>query len=313
MAKYKVGDKVRVRKDLRRGTDYSMADSRDRLKVNDEMIALAGKIVTISRIKGCGHYEIEGNRYCWTDEMFEAALKHEFRVGQKYRVNNGLSEDGNIIQITDVNDTCVYYRTIVGGKYCDSFDDNSSFARTLTPVVDDKIIITTDGVTVTAKRISDGKTATAKCSPSDKFDFEIGARLAFDRLMHYDFKIGDVVIADANAPYGITTNGWKGTVTKASDKKWIRVKDDSGSEYTVESKFFSLVTSTEDVKPEFKVGDFVKVTSESYGHHFPIGSTVKIETIKNRGDAICYGLCEWSDGSRSFGIQTVALESVEKL
>ena len=50
-----------------------------------------------------------------------------------------------------------------------------------------KIIITTDGKTTTAK-LCEGKahikTTTAKCNPDDKFDFEVGAKLAFNRLMY---------------------------------------------------------------------------------------------------------------------------------
>lgn len=48
-----------------------------------------------------------------------------------------------------------------------------------------KIVITSDG-DKTLAMLYDGKnvvkTATAKCSPDDKFDFETGARIAFDRL-----------------------------------------------------------------------------------------------------------------------------------
>ena len=51
---------------------------------------------------------------------------------------------------------------------------------------DEKIVITTDGKTTTAKKY-DGKTvvktAVAKCSPDDKFDFDTGAKIAFDRLI----------------------------------------------------------------------------------------------------------------------------------
>lgn len=51
------------------------------------------------------------------------------------------------------------------------------------------IHIYTDGNTTTAI-LKDGKetvkTATAKCSPEDTFDFETGAKLAFDRLMGTD-------------------------------------------------------------------------------------------------------------------------------
>lgn len=49
-----------------------------------------------------------------------------------------------------------------------------------------KIVITTDG-TETLARLYDGnkvvKTATAKCSPEDKFDFETGATIAFNKLL----------------------------------------------------------------------------------------------------------------------------------
>ena len=54
------------------------------------------------------------------------------------------------------------------------------------PVTVQKIVITTDG-TETLARLYDGKTviktATAKCSPDDTFDFNTGAKLAFERLM----------------------------------------------------------------------------------------------------------------------------------
>lgn len=50
---------------------------------------------------------------------------------------------------------------------------------------DQKIVITTDGRTTTAKLYHGktvNKTATAKCFPDDKFDFVEGAKIAFDRL-----------------------------------------------------------------------------------------------------------------------------------
>lgn len=58
--------------------------------------------------------------------------------------------------------------------------------RVLEPVrYNEKIVITTDGKTTTAKYYA-GKfiieTATSKCSPDDKFDFETGAKIAFERL-----------------------------------------------------------------------------------------------------------------------------------
>lgn len=49
-----------------------------------------------------------------------------------------------------------------------------------------KIVITTNGTETLARLYEDGKvvkSATAKCSDEDEFDFNIGAKLAFDRLI----------------------------------------------------------------------------------------------------------------------------------
>ena len=56
---------------------------------------------------------------------------------------------------------------------------------------ENKIVITFDGVETLA-RLYDGnkviKTATAKCSPADKFSFETGAKIAFERLFDSEEK-----------------------------------------------------------------------------------------------------------------------------
>lgn len=61
-------------------------------------------------------------------------------------------------------------------------------------VCSDKIVITTDGKTTTAK-MYDGKevvkTAIAKCSPEDEFDFERGALIAFSRLVNCDYRLAN--------------------------------------------------------------------------------------------------------------------------
>ena len=61
----------------------------------------------------------------------------------------------------------------------------------LAETVNKKIVITTDGEETLA-RLYDGnkvvKTATAKCSPADTFDFKNGAELAFNRLFEKEKK-----------------------------------------------------------------------------------------------------------------------------
>jgi len=60
-----------------------------------------------------------------------------------------------------------------------------------------KIVITTDGKTTTARLLGGKKTiktAEAKCSPDDEFDFKTGAKIAFQRLM------GEPVVEDKPEP-----------------------------------------------------------------------------------------------------------------
>lgn len=131
--KYKVGDKVRVRADLKTGVRYYTADKKVHNYVVNAMKGLEGRVVTISGKTPSGQYHVKEcpygifGEYCWTDEMFEP-----------------------------VAEAC-----------------------------DKKIVITADGMKTIA-RLYDGnkivKTATAKCSPDDTFDFAEGARIAFVRL-----------------------------------------------------------------------------------------------------------------------------------
>lgn len=63
-----------------------------------------------------------------------------------------------------------------------------------------KIVITTDGVKTTTAKLYDGKqvikTAVAKCSPDDEFNFTTGANIAFNRLFTNDlwkrFEAGEI-------------------------------------------------------------------------------------------------------------------------
>lgn len=116
--KYKVGDKVRVRRDLEVGKLYGgYSATRD-------MAAFAGEVVTVSFVYSSGTFMCAEVGWHWVPEMVE-------------------------------------------------------------PVDTSEIHITTDGTNVHAILKRDGKVvkrSVAKCSPSDDFDFEAGAELAFHRL-----------------------------------------------------------------------------------------------------------------------------------
>lgn len=130
MAKFNVGDKVKVKLGIAAGEEYmSAGDKRiDGCLVISEMADKAGTVVTIAEVLELGtytRYHIAEDHWFWADGMFE-----------------GLADNH-------------------------------------------KIVITHDGKTTTA-RLFNGKElikkAEAKCSPDDKFDFMVGAKLAMERL-----------------------------------------------------------------------------------------------------------------------------------
>lgn len=70
--KYKVGDKVRVRRDLEGYRQYGKYDA------NRNMAELHGSIVEIKKVENeKQRYEINDNLYYWTDEMFEGLVEDE--------------------------------------------------------------------------------------------------------------------------------------------------------------------------------------------------------------------------------------------
>ena len=66
--KFKVGDRVRIRKDLKSGRDWGL------LCCNYEMEVLAGKEATIIEVflcYGCYKLDIDNGDWYWNDEMLE--------------------------------------------------------------------------------------------------------------------------------------------------------------------------------------------------------------------------------------------------
>lgn len=100
------------------------------------------------------------------------ANERHFTIGVVYKVINNT--------ITSDNGFC--YGSVTKTNILDWLKPWYNFE-----VVGDKtIIITTDGTVILARHYEGNKvikTATAKCSPKNTFNFEKGAKLAFDRLI----------------------------------------------------------------------------------------------------------------------------------
>lgn len=147
---------------------------------------------------------------------------------------------------------------------------------------DEKIIITTDGTTTTARHYK-GKellgSAEAKCSPADTFDFEYGARLAFGRLVG-----GCVVKPDVEG----LAKTLKDTPKISTDlhKALERFRD----------SLKGLTEPKTEPKPEpkFKVGDLVRVVGNGHDirHSIHINSlavVVKVDKARGSYDYRCEG------------------------
>lgn len=77
--KYKVGDKVRVRRDLEDGETYGGWDALE------DMVKMRGEIVTIRRVRSSA-YELEEKGLMWTDEMFEGLVEEELTAEEATRI-----------------------------------------------------------------------------------------------------------------------------------------------------------------------------------------------------------------------------------
>jgi hypothetical protein len=112
--------------------------------------------------------------------------KRKYKVGQRYEVNCD-DRKGNIIEITDVDSQYAYYRTIKRQRglldVFHFFEQGSNFEKSLKPLKNESIVIYRKGQEVIALDKTTGKKAVAKCCPDDEFDFNTGAKLAFDRLL----------------------------------------------------------------------------------------------------------------------------------
>lgn len=77
--KYKVGDKVRVRRDLEVNEIYGGWDALE------DMVKMRGEIVTIRRVRS-SVYELKEKGLMWTDEMFEGLVEEELTAEEATKI-----------------------------------------------------------------------------------------------------------------------------------------------------------------------------------------------------------------------------------
>jgi hypothetical protein len=119
--------------------------------------------------------------------------KRKFKVGERYK-SRMILDNAAVIEITEINGDFVSYKDVereTSGRKM--FEIGSIFSDNLEKVGSETIVIYRNDNKVVALDKSTGKKAEAKCNPVDEFDFHVGAKLAFNRLMGEDVKPDDGV------------------------------------------------------------------------------------------------------------------------
>ena len=103
--KYKVGDKVRVKSDLKADIPYS------RVWANHTMLEEKNEILTIEKIVGNKEYKVVENQWLWGEDMFEPVeeetitlddLKEYKKEHDKYDVINKAEHYNQGIEVIDI-------------------------------------------------------------------------------------------------------------------------------------------------------------------------------------------------------------------
>ena len=198
------------------GTSYSRLTIWDNYKEQTCYEFNKGAYSDKSFYEDSGYKILEFSDFEW-DEM---TPKHIFKVGDRVRCIDGLTKKelvgkmGTVIDITGIEGVFFNHVLVEFDEYINGHDGifgtkgkdghcwwlpKDKFELVNTNTKRKPVIIYQNGQEVVALDKETGEKAVAKCHPDDTFDFEVGAKLAFDRLypkFRVDdrvFKVGDRV------------------------------------------------------------------------------------------------------------------------
>lgn len=137
--KYKVGDKVKVRSDLKEIEYFSPYG--DRNDVVDDMIKLRGKTVIISKVSNTGTYKIENDIYDWIDTMFEGySDEPEFYNGKVVCIKTNYTDFLTVGKIYKFEDGFITYDNGKKSRTCvKNFDEiETNFDSKFIEIKEDK-------------------------------------------------------------------------------------------------------------------------------------------------------------------------------
>lgn len=213
----------------------------------------------------------------------------KFKVGDKVRILDGSKIKnytdgwcGSLKRYTGRNSTVIDVMDFVDGRvgYKLYGTDNFTFdERSLKYAEHETIVIYRKDNEVIALDKRTGKKAIAKCSPEDTFDFNIGAKLAFDRLMN-DNKESTIVEDMRKKLKNYCSDMHCGDcklhspVCRCGNNTHFMNKDNTGNYEMSDEEIkhaFNIIfgTGIKEVKRRAKVGEYVKIVNavSSYGNY----------------------------------------------
>lgn len=157
---------------------------------------------------------------------FELVTESKYKVGDKVKVRSDLNFDTTYGDMYFLRDMGKYRgKTVVIDRIFEEYYGIEGYREMFwtdemfegLAVENNKIVITHDGKTTTATLYrEDGskEVATAKCCPEDTFDFNVGAKLAMERLMK---KVIPITVCGFKVGDRVNYNGVNGTIICISD------------------------------------------------------------------------------------------------
>ena len=203
----------------------------------------------------------------------------------------------------------------------------------LEPVNETIVIYRKDREVIAVDKVT-GDKAIAKCSPEDTFDFNVGAKLAFDRLMNGNKE--NITVEDMRKRLNSYCFGRRCCDGCKLESKTYRcgrgahfmAKDDDGNYTMNDSEIkaaFNIVfgTGVKEVKPKethkFKVGDIVKGNSKSDKKYNITNSNMtrgKVTRVSNDGDTITIEALEHNNMkftvAEEYGVESKYFDLVEE-
>lgn len=215
-------------------------------------------------------------------------MKHKFHVGDVVKPNKKADENYTITTtsvvreaiVTELRDYTMEIKIIKGSRSVGKvFSVEEECFDLVRKAKQETIVIYRNDNKVVALDKTTGKKAEAKCNPADEFDFRVGAKLAFNRLVGEDAKndnsvrevkrkakVGEYIkVVDAHSIFGTYKNGDILKVTDVSSVECVCENSDGLKPGLWHREYVVL----ENYKPkeddsEIHVGDMVEVTHRGH-------------------------------------------------